>query len=311
MADFRIATLDEYKTLHPDNDIIPPLVTDDGDVSAIGTAHGRTIPVVGSTRPPAFDVSLHPFNGGKTRIYADDADDVLAVICGEDYQRQLTRCRDLVDQYNALADDDSVEADKTRREIQRDFDAETTFLVLIRGTVAHTGRAVAQGHINDAARQDGTWDALSDEEQNILTAAADTTSERAPIGVLQETTFINPDYPDQSVVGMRGTWTADVALVLNDADYYPWTEIPAPQSITQITGPDGEVYEDTTSELNLRRIRVANAEDLLDDLDTLGAMEMTVRPVVPVDPLYRGGYAESVNERVQRNRSAATTSSTV
>ena len=61
----------------------------------------------------------------------------------------------------------------------------------------------------------------------------------------------------------------------------------------------------------LFRSRVANAEDLLDDLDTLGAMEMTVRPVVPVDPLYRDGYAESVNERVQRNRSAATASSTV
>ena len=50
----RTATVEDYRVLHPDQDWIPPLVTEDGDVTAVGTAHGRTIPIIGTTRPPTL-----------------------------------------------------------------------------------------------------------------------------------------------------------------------------------------------------------------------------------------------------------------
>lgn len=303
MSAFRTATLEEYRCLHPDDDQIPPLITDDGHISAVGTAHGRTIPVIGTTRPPVYDVSLHPLDGGTTRIYADDPNDVLAVICGKDYQDQLDRCKALMEQYAAI-DDDHPDAAALRNELTADFAAETTFLGLICGAFIHQARSIAQGKINEAAQQDGRWESLTPQEQQILTAAADTTNPKAPVGLLRDTTFDDPHNPGQVILGKRGHWTADVDLVLNEVDYYPWSPIPIPLSSVLITGPDGELYEDDVSNLNLRVIGVTDADGLLEQLDDLKVITLTVRPVVPVDPLYRDGYAEGVTNRVNANKAA-------
>lgn len=304
MSAFRIATLEEYRCLHPDDDQIPPLVTDDGHISAVGTAHGRTIPVIGSTRPPVYDVSLHPLDGGSTRIYADDPNDVLAVICGKDYQDQLNRCRALMEQYAAI-DDEHPEAPALRDELTADFAAETTFLGLICGAFVHRARAIAQGKINEQAQQDGRWEGLTVQEQKILVAAADTANPKAPVGVLRDAAFDDPRNPGQVILGKRGHWTADVDLVLNEVDYYPWSPIPIPLSSVLITGPDGEVYEDDISNLNLHIIGVTDADELLEELDELNVISLTIRPAVPVDALYREGYADAVTNRVNANKAAS------
>lgn len=303
MNEYRTATLEEYRCLHPDDDYVPPLVTDDGDVAAIGTAHGRTIPVVGSTRPPVYDVSLHPLDGGKTRIYADDPDDVLAMVCGEDYQQQLMLCRDLITEYNELGDgEDTAEQ---RRDLRAAFDAESTFLGMIRGAFGHVARASAQARVNTTAKENGLWEQLTAQEQQILTDAADPNSQKAPIGVVGEAQFPDPDNPGMLFTGTRGYWTADVDLVLNEADYYPWTPIPGPLSEVTITDDDGNRFVDNTSDLNLKYIRVATAQDMLDDLEALDVITMKMRPVVPVDPIYREVYEEAVSKRVAHNRAEA------
>jgi hypothetical protein len=300
---FRTATLEEYRCLHPDDDQIPPLITPDGHISAVGTAHGRTIPVIGSTRPPVYDVSLHPMDGSDIRIYADDPNDVLAVICGAEYQQQLDRCKDLIARYEAI-DDETPNAATLREELTADFAAETTFLGLICGVFAHKARAIAQGKINNEAQQDGRWERLTPQEQEILISAADTSNPKAPIGVLRDAAFDDPNNPGQMIPGKRGSWTADVDLVLNEVDYYPWSPVPLPLSSVLIEGPNGEIYEDDVSNLNLRIISVYDADDLLEALDELNVISLTIRPVVPVDPLYRDGYADSVNNRVNANKAA-------
>src|SRR5699024_878225 len=103
------------------------------------------------------------------RIYADSADDVLAVILGEPYQQQLAACKDLLNRYNQLGPDDLTGAPGA--ELRADFDAETTILCMIRGTFAHTARARAQDLINTWAKQDSRWDALTDQERDVLERA--------------------------------------------------------------------------------------------------------------------------------------------
>lgn len=303
MSEFRIATLDDYKTLHPDHDYIPPLVTDDGHVSAIGTAHGRTIPVIGSTRPPIFDVSLNPLDGSQVRIYADEADDVLAVLLGTEYQSQLARCKQIEANYMELSDSDQMgSAGHTMRE---EFDSEVTLLGMIRGTFAHTARARAQQLVNDKAKASGAWEALTDQERTILEQAADMTSETAPVGIVKEMTIPDPTHPGHTLTGRVGSWGADVDLILNEVDYYPWCEVPPVFSQVTITDTKGNSYVDDSSKLNLRIIRVDSAEELLEDLGELGVISMTVRPAVPVDAIFRPNYAETVQARIDANLSAA------
>lgn len=309
MTSTQKTTVDDYKVLHPDFDHIPALVTEDGDVSAVGTAHGRTIPVIGSTRPPVFDVSLHPLDGGKTRIYADDPNEILAAICGDDYRTQLNRCQSIIDNY-AKYDDDNDPDGHARRELEHDFAIETTYLGYIRGAFAHKARQVAQGKINDQAKQDGSWDTLSPQEQDVLTRAADTTSQSAPVGVLEDHEFTDGD--GNTFTGKRGTWRSNaVPLVLNEVDYEPWSVVPRPYSsvVIDYTTPEGEEqqFEDDISDLNLRIIRVEDAEELLHDLDELNAIKLTVRPAFPVDAMYRDYHANSVEERLERNRAELNT----
>lgn len=302
MTNFRLATLEDYRCLHPDNDYIPPLLTHDGHITAVGAAHGRVIPVIGATRPPIYDVSLHPLDQSDYRIYADSADDVLAVILGEPYQQQLAACKDLLNRYNQLGHDDLTGAPGA--DLRADFDAETTILCMIRGTFAHTARARAQDLINTWAKQDSRWDALTDQERDVLERAADLDSETAPIGIVKDMLIPDPTNPGVVLEGRRGTWTADVALVLNEVDYYPWSGVPPIYSAVTIAGPDGVGYLDDVSELNLHTIHVANADEFLEELYLLDVLDVTIRPAMPVDPIFRDTYEETVQQRVDTNRAA-------
>lgn len=294
---------DDYRVLHPDFDAIPALITNDGDISAVGTNHGRTIPLIGSTRPAIFDVSLHPFDGSKTRIYADDLNDILSVICGEDYRKQLDYCEQLIEQYDTITGN-SDEEEEQRQALHAEFQHASIDLCFIRGAFIHKARAVAQGKINDAARADGMWDGLTSEEQQVLCEAADIEADVAPVGILEETVLDNED-GSEPFIGYQGVWRAEVPLALNEVDYYPWSSTPRPTSVTAVqvtTDGDVETYIDTLSELNLRIIRVENAEELFFDLQNLRVVGMTIRPALPVDSMFADYYREMTQARVERNR---------
>lgn len=312
MSAEQLANPEDYWVLHPDYDHIPPLVTQDGDVDAVGTAHGRTIPMIGTIRPPVYDVSLHPFDGGNTRIYADDADEIMAVICGKPYRDQLNRCHQLSADYQLLNDDNDPDGSK-RLEADGQFALEVGLLSYIRGTFAHKARAVAQRIINEKAREDGAWDKLSDEEKDVLTRAADAESDTAPVGVLEEAeiTEANPDGTTDTFTVTRGAWRSNhVPLVINEIDYFPWQEIPRPLSSTTVTtvAEDGEpeqTFQDTISELNLAVIPVDDSHDLLFRLRELGVINMAIRPDYAVSEPFRDWYADFTKRRVERNRQNA------
>lgn len=283
----------EYGTVHPDSSTIPPLVTHDGNVSAVGTAHGRTIPVVGATRPPRMDVSFDRITDDHTRIYADHADDVLAVMCGPEYQSRITRLRELRGMFDTATVDPDSAVDVSA--LERESDRLNYGLGLLRGNIAHQGRCVAQGIINDAARSDGTWATLTDEERTILERSTGVDNP-APVGILAQ---MQAEGEDGDLVEItRGTWTADVPLVVNNADYLPWASVVPVYSEARINLPDGTPAVDNTSDLNVRRIRVADADDLLQDLADLNVVDMTVRPVTPVDALHRGYYLDNLERRM-------------
>lgn len=303
----RTATVEDYRVLHPDQDWIPPLVTEDGDVTAVGTAHGRTIPIIGTTRPPIYDVSLHPFDGSKTRIYADDPHDIVSIICGSSYRQQYERCIQIIDQYDQLNDDNDPDLSQ-RFEAETEYTAEKVLLDYMRGAFVHKARAIAQRSINTEAQQDGRWDKLTAEQQTVLTRAADIDSETAPVGVLEDEEFHDVD--GIAFMGRRGTWrSADVPLVVNETDYAPWQPIPRPKSvvITEAEMPDGTTtqYEDDFSELNLLTIPVEDVEEMLNVLDRLGVIDMTIRPAYPVGKDFREWYADATESRVNRNREQA------
>lgn len=283
----------EYGTVHPDTSLTPPLVTHDGHVSAVGTAHGRTIPVVGATRPPRMDVSFDKLTDDHTRIYADHADDVLAVMCGPEYQSRITRLRELRETFdNAVLDENST-VDVAA--LERESDKLNYALGLLRGNIAHQGRCLAQQAINDEARANGTWDSLTDEERSILERST-SVDNPAPVGILAQ--MQAQDDEGNLVDIIRGTWTADVALVVNNADYLPWARVAPIYSEARVPLPGGQVAVDNTSDLNVRRIRIDDADDLLQDLADLGVVDMTIRPVTPVDALHRGYYLENIDSRL-------------
>lgn len=306
MSDYNV-TVNDYRVLHPDKDRIPPLVTNDGDITAVGTAHGRTIPIIGTTRPPIYDVSLHPFDGSKTRIYADDPHDIVSVICGKRYQQQYDRCMQLIEEYDQYNDDN--DADYSHRfETESEYVAEKVLLDYMRGAFVHKARAVAQEKINSSAKQDGRWDKLTPEQQTVLTRAADVDSEKAPVGVLEDEEFHDMD--GVAFIGKRGTWrSADVPLVINETDYTPWQPVPRPRSvvITEAVMEDGTKaeYEDDFSELNLLTIPVEDVEEMLNKLRELDVIDMTIRPAYPVSKDFREWYEDTTNVRVRRNREQA------
>lgn len=287
----------EYRTVHPDTGHIPPLITHDGHIHAVGTAHGRTIPVVCSTRPPVFDVSFDRVLPEHIRVYADYAEDVLAAVCGVDYQERLARLYAIQEEYSGL--DDETKA-KRRIAMLDESDRLNAQLTYLRSDFAHQARLVAQGIINDAAKKDGRWDDLSDRERDVLDRAEHSIA-TAPVGIVDEMMFANAN--GELIAGNRGSWRADVPLVVNDGDYYPYTTVPTVYfEATLVIG--GQEYSDNVSDLNARHIRVDSADNLLEDLDALGAITSTIRPVTPVDALYRDSYEATVAQRYSANLAA-------
>lgn len=287
----------EYRTIHPDTGHIPPLITHDGHIPAVGTAHGRTIPVVCSTRPPVFDVSFDLVLPDHIRVYADHAEDVLAAVCGDDYQQAVARLYDIQDEYDHLTEQEKADC---RLAMLDESDRLNAQLAYLRSDFAHQARLVAQEIINTEAKQDGRWERLSAQGQDILDQAA-TSIATAPVGVVSEMMFAN----DQGEVftGSRGSWRADVPLVVNDGDYHPYTSVP-PVYFEATLIIDGRTYADNVSDLNARHIRVDSADNLLEDLDALGAITTTIRPVTPVDALYRDSYEQTVQQRYDTNLTA-------
>lgn len=310
MSTYTILTeVEGYRPLHPERDMIPPLVTMDGDTTAVGTAHGRTVPVIGSTRPPVYDVSVHPFDGSCRRVYADDADDVLAVLCGEDYQRQLGITREALEKSTEAELTTMMAENPSEEEIQATYDltleaqAEIGLLSVIRGTGIQRWRQKAQEIINNQAETDGRWDELTDGERKVLTDAANPDSDTFPVGIPEPGMIV--DTYGELHEGIRGVWRAHVPLVLNEADFLPWTGQPWPISEETIVTPEGEEIVAVGTFSNLRVIHCDSAENTLHDLNNLHVFNVTVRPVIPVDEPYREWEREQMEKRVAANKAAA------
>ncbi|MGM5595118.1 hypothetical protein QZG57_09560 [Corynebacterium glucuronolyticum] len=298
-----------YKVLHPEEDKIPPLVTMDGDIKGAGKKHGRLVPMIGSTRPPVYDVSIHPFDGSKVRVYADDPDSVLAALLGEEYQDQLLRAEEavlvaaeamaVIREKDAPTDEEMQKTDELFQQSQ----AEVGLLSVIRSEGVHRYRQKAQEIINDQARSDGRWDALTDIERQILTEAADPAGETIPIGIPEPGAFQTDD--GQIVRGNFGVWRADVPLVLNELDYYPWTQYVAPRSEQTFVSADGEEMVAVGVESILPIIHSGSAEKTVAKLNELGVFDVTIRPHIPVDGPFRDYEKKMIEERLARNRAEA------
>ena len=106
-------TADQLDTLDP-NLLTPPLVTSDGHHDEIGAAHGRVLPMIGRWRPYVVDVNATKLAGKGTRIYADTADDAVAMLVGGDAPAAIAELRAARDD---LGVDPAPEPPPTRDEL--------------------------------------------------------------------------------------------------------------------------------------------------------------------------------------------------
>ncbi|WP_420879078.1 hypothetical protein [Rhodococcus sp. (in: high G+C Gram-positive bacteria)] len=307
-----------------------PLVIDDGHVHAVGEAHGRLLPMVGQLRPFLYDVA---FEG--RRVYADRVEDVLAVMLGERYA-ELVAAMDVLDASPIPApEDEDVEpfddvlaaVDETGAD---DIDVAATDadlaafaahmhysdevarnqyeMALIRRQHADTMRVRLQARINDEARADGTWQLLTDQQQELLASAADENG-LSPAGVIEEVPVL-VDGVDGTITQTtveRGVWTADTRLVVNTGDYAPWEPIPFPESaLIRLNEHDVEVEVPTRS--NLIVLRIDTPDDYIESLSEAGIVRLSVTPAEQPDDFFRDAEAilvQAVGDARFREGSAA------
>ncbi|WP_137726330.1 hypothetical protein [Prescottella subtropica] len=302
-----------------------PLVVDDGHVHAVGESHGRLLPMVGQLRPFLYDVA---FDG--KRVYADRVEDVLAMMLGERYA-ELVAAVDVLDANPVPApDDDDIEpfddvvaaADETGADnidvaaTDADLAAFAAHMhysdeiarnqyemALIRRQHADGIRVRLQAGINDTARTDGTWQILTDEQQQLLVSAGDDNG-MSPAGVIEEVPVLvdGVDGTLTQTTVERGVWTADTRLVVNTGDYAPWEPIPFPESaLIRLNEHDEEVEVPTRS--NLVVLRIDTPDDYIESLSEAGIVRLSVTPAEQPDDFFREAEAILVQAAVDARSS--------
>jgi len=280
-----------------------PTITHDADQGHVGAAHGRVIPLVGLYRPYIYDLAADKITDDNLRIYADTADDAIAVLVGGPLPQVLADLTaatealptnpaegDLLDETSLLLlgeDADEVAAPLTEDEFQahgrylQALDRHDDLRIQVAGLIAgHADmvRCTAQAEINAAARQDGRWDRLTDDERQHLEMAADAGPDgRFPTGLPQMVPFFNDDGEESGTV-MRGVWDAEVPLVCNRGNYFPWNEVLPPESMVAAEDDEGETYI-VPGEPNLVWLDIDSPQVYLDSLVAAGVVNLTTRPV--------------------------------
>lgn len=321
-------TMDNLASLDP-NLLAPPLVTSDGDHDEVGAAHGRVLPMVGRWRPYVVDVNATHLTGDGTRVYADAADDAVAVLVGGDAPAAIaelhaardglgpdpapepTLTRDELILVGADdADDDALAAvDELDPETQQAYDeyrAQRERLEVAQMRVAAlltdhaTGvRVQLQQQLNTAAVDDGRWARLDEDERDELTACAATGEQgRRPFGIPEMVPFFDEDGEEAGEVA-RGEWRADVQLACLRTDYLPFTGTVAPLSVVAETGPGGSQFW-APGDPNLVWLNPANPAEYLQSLDSAGLVEVTERPVDHAVELMRPWLNEKRRRDLER-----------
>ncbi|WP_418345908.1 hypothetical protein [Rhodococcus pyridinivorans] len=286
-----------------------PLVLGDGDVHAVGEAHGRLVPMVGQLRPFLYDVAYD-----NVRVYADRVEDVLAMMLGDRYAELVARVDTLdanpapapeesdvthfddvlsvvddhtADEFDPPATAEDLEAFAAHMAYNEELAQAQYEMALIRRQHADSVRIRLQAQINDKARVDGSWQILSDEQQQLLTSAADENG-LSPAGVIEEVPVLvdGVDGTLTQTTVERGVWTADTQLVVNTGDYSPWEPIPFPESaLIRLDENDEEVEVRTRS--NLVILRIDTPDDYIESLADAGVIRLTVTPTEQPDDFFR------------------------
>lgn len=293
---------DEVVLLDPEL-TAPPTITHDASHGHVGAAHGRVIPLVGLYRPYIYDLAANKITDNDLRIYADTAEDAIGVLVGAQLPQVLAELAsveaslpanpaevDILDQASLLLLGDEAAADappmtdeqneahgQYLEALDRHDDLRVQAAGLIGGH-ADSVRCKAQAEINAAARQDGRWDKLTEEERQHLEWAADIGPDgRFPTGLPQMVPFFNDDGEESGTV-MRGVWEADVPLVCNRGNYFPWNEALPPESMAEAEDEDGDAYL-VPGEPNLVWLNIDSPQDYLDSLVAAGLVDLETRPV--------------------------------
>ena len=311
MPTFTFSTRESYAAADPFI-LNPPMVTDDGDDPLIDHGH-RLIPLVGGLRHPYIDVSFADFNDDDNtrpvrvpapnfRVYADDYEDAFAAFAGPD-------CQDAVMTLRALEAGEDV-----RPEDAADADL---LLQFTRSRFAIPAATIAQRKINERAKKPvgegdydplaGTWDTLSDEEKDILTANAqspynDQGRLSAPVaqGIVVDWDLAAPG--DEPKVVKRGSWSARVPLVVCEQNYWPIGNA-IPLWETMLAEFNGRTLQTETNGAVVKTIHVTDSQQFIEDLTDLDVISTTVRSPKPFnDSMMDIAHEFFGNEEVQKYR---------
>ena len=326
-------TADQLDTLDP-NLLTPPLVTSDGHHDEIGAAHGRVLPMIGRWRPYVVDVNATKLAGKGTRIYADTADDAVAMLVGGDAPAAIAELRAARDDLGVDpapeppptrdellligaddADDEALafveELDPQTQQAYDEYRARRDRLEAAQMRVAAlltdhaTGvRIRLQQQLNAAAVDDGRWERLDEDERDELTACAATGEQgRRPFGIPEMVPFFDEDGEEAGEVA-RGEWRADVPLVCLRTDYLPFTGTASPLSVVTGTAPTGAEFW-VPGDPNLVWLNPADPADYLQSLADAGLVELTERPVDHAVELMRPWLREKQQRDLERAQAAA------
>lgn len=334
VAPITATTMDELPLIDPDQSA-PPLVAQDGHHSDVGAAHGRVLPMVGQWRPYLLDVDATSITKGHTRIYADTADDAVAVLVGGEAATAIAELHAAMDELGVdpapesalsaqdlLLVGDSEEASEELAaveelvpETQRDYDAfaarrqrleDAQMRVAALLTDHATGmRLQLQRTLNAAAVDNSQWERLDADEQDELTACAtDGAQGRRPFGIPEEAPFFHEDGTEAAEPIIRGEWRADVPLVCLRTDYLPFTGTVSPLSVVTSRTEDGLEFW-APGEPNLVWLDPSNPADYLESLREAGLVEITERPVDHAVEVMRPWLKEKRRRDLEQARAAA------
>ncbi|MDW4912446.1 hypothetical protein [Streptomyces californicus] len=234
------------------------VVTNTADMKSPG--HGYTLPLVGRERPHSFEAVLPEQS---LRVFADRPADILAQLIPGYAELEASLAQ-------AIAAGDQQAIDQA--EVAA-FDARTAH-------ATKTRRALQQ-KVNASAQEVDTWDALTEEERELLAAAA---AGQVPTGVL----FLAPAEDDLGNLTQQelGEWSATVPLVINRGEYVDG-DVEEPASGLETKMPDGRMVVVVVEHPeNLVLLDPLDPFSYLSSLERAGVITLVEREYVPMDELF-------------------------
>ncbi|WP_331759558.1 hypothetical protein [Streptomyces anulatus] len=234
------------------------VVANTADMKSPG--HGYTLPLVGRERPHSFEAVLPEQS---LRVFADRPADILAQLIPGYAELEASLAQ-------AIAAGDQQSIDQAELAA---FDARTAH--------ATKTRRVLQQQINADAQEADTWGALTEEEQELLDAAA---AGQVPTGVL----FQAPAEDDLGNLTQQelGEWSATVPLVINRGEYVDG-DVDEPASGLETKMPDGRMVVVVVEHPeNLVLLDPLDPFSYLSSLERADVITLVEREYVPMDELF-------------------------